>query len=163
MSTAPPPNFPSGIPISQQTFENWSQAIKVANLWTCVPASAADVVTVCNWAKGQGYQVRARGIMHTWSPITVTQDQQTVDPKVVLVDTTKSLTGMTLVPASGGQPARVKVGTGATMLAPSSSWRGTYAPWRLRFPPHPGAREPHGWGRARDRRPRHGHPHAAQR
>ena len=68
-----PSGFPAGIPVLQETFENWSQMITVPNVWTCVPATEADVVSVCNWAAGAGYTVRARGIMHTWSPLTVTQ------------------------------------------------------------------------------------------
>ncbi|MEY2931143.1 MAG: hypothetical protein RL033_1892, partial [Pseudomonadota bacterium] len=62
------PGFPPSIPISKQTFENWSQGIMVPNVWTAVPASYDDVAAICNWAAGAGYQVRPRGIMHNWSP-----------------------------------------------------------------------------------------------
>ena len=114
MSSAPP-GFPSGIPIQQETFENWSQGIKVKNLWTCTPQSEADVVTVCNWAAGAGYQVRPRAIMHNWSPLTVTEGQSPAN--VLLVDMTQKLNSViSVTPASAGQPAQVKVQTGATML-----------------------------------------------
>ena len=81
----------SGTPV------NWT--ITVPNLWTSAPQSGSDVVAVCNWAKQEGYQVRARGIMHTWSLLTVVGGTST-DPKLMLVDTAKYLTGMTFVPGS---------------------------------------------------------------
>lgn len=111
-----PPGFPGNIPISKETFENWSQGIKVRNLWTAVPASYDDVVAVCNWAVGAGYQVRPRGIMHNWSPLTVTEGES--NAKVVLLDMTQKLnTVLSVTPPTGNQPAQVKVQTGATMLA----------------------------------------------
>jgi hypothetical protein len=112
--SALPPNFPTDVEISQETFENWALAIKVPDLWTCAPNSEAQVVEVCNWAAQQGYTVRPRGIMHTWSPITVVENTP-ADPKILLVDTTKYLTEMTLIPATGSQPAMVQVQTGVTM------------------------------------------------
>lgn len=110
-----PPGFPSNIPISKETFENWSQGIKVPHLWTAVPQSYDDVAAVCNWAVGAGYQVRPRGIMHNWSPLTVTEDESPA--KVVLLDTTQKLNSiLSVTAATGSQPAQVKVQTGATML-----------------------------------------------
>src|SRR5215510_222880 len=110
-----PPGFPSHIPISQETFENWSQGLKVPNLWTAVPQSYDDVVAVCNWAVGAGYQVRPRGIMHTWSPLTVTEGESPA--RVVLLDTTQKLNNVLSVTGpSGNQPAQVKVQTGTTMF-----------------------------------------------
>src|SRR5205085_8223835 len=108
IKTSSPPGFPSNIPISRETFENWSQGIKVPNVWTAVPQSYDDVVAVCNWAVGAGYKVRARGIMHTWSPLTLTEGESTAN--VVLLDTTKYLKQvLSVTPASGNQPAQVKV------------------------------------------------------
>src|SRR2546423_7794953 len=115
MSNGAPPGFPINITISQETFENWSQGIKVPNLWTAEPQSYDDVVAVCNWAAGAGFQVRPRGIMHNWSPLTVTEDESPAN--VVLLDTTKYLKQvLSVTPASGNQPAQVKVQTGAVML-----------------------------------------------
>ncbi len=110
-----PSGWPSNIPIQQETFQNWSQGITVFNVWTCIPSSAADVVAVCNWAAGAGYQVRARGIMHTWSPLTLTAGESPAN--VVLVDTTKNLTKITVAPAAGSTPPQVYAQTGATMLS----------------------------------------------
>ncbi len=107
MSQTAPPNFPPNIEISQQTFKNWAWTINVANLWTCAPKTASDVAAVCNWAEQQGYQVRARGIGHSWSPITVTAGTPP-SAKVLLVDTTKYLTGLTFIPRSANRPAQVK-------------------------------------------------------
>jgi hypothetical protein len=117
MSTVTPPaGFPSGIQVFQETFENWAQMIEVPNLWTCVPDTEADVVRVCNWAAGAGFTVRARGKMHTWSPLTVTNGQSPAN--VMLVDMTKSLNKILgVTPAQGNQPASVLVQTGATMDA----------------------------------------------
>lgn len=114
-SVSTPTGFPSGIPVSQETFENWSQMINVPNVRTCVPQTEDDVVRVCNWAVGAGYAIRARGIMHTWSPLTVTQGESTSN--LMLIDTTQKLTGITVSAASGSQPPQVVVQTGATMDA----------------------------------------------
>jgi hypothetical protein len=113
--SATPPGWPGSIPIQQETFQNWAGDITVFNVWTCVPSSASDVVTVCNWAAGAGYQVRPRGIMHNWSPLTLVEGQPPTN--VVLVDTTKSLTKITVTPASGSTPPQVYAQTGATMLS----------------------------------------------
>ena len=109
-----PPNFPANIPVSQETFVNWDGTITVPEVWTCEPASPADVVTVCNWAVSAGYTMRARGIMHSWSPLTLVAGTPT-NPPVLLIDMTKNLTSLSFTPASGSQPAQVTVQLGATM------------------------------------------------
>src|SRR5580700_9298996 len=57
---APPPNFPTSIPIYQQAFQNWSGEIQISSLWTCAPQNPSDVLTVVNWAYSNGYQARPR-------------------------------------------------------------------------------------------------------
>jgi FAD/FMN-containing dehydrogenase len=116
MSGQPPNNFPSDVEIYQETFENWSLAIKVPNLWTCAPNSEAQVAKVCNWAAQEGYSVRPRGIMHTWSPLTVIEETPP-GAQILLVDTTKYLTEMAFIPATDSQPNMIQVQTGATMEA----------------------------------------------
>jgi FAD/FMN-containing dehydrogenase len=106
-----PPEFPSGIPLQQETYENWAGEIRVSRVWTCIPRSSDDVVTVVNWAHTHGYSVRPRGYRHTWSPLTVTGDASG-DDKVMLVDTTQNLTSMAIVSTD---PASVRVQTGASM------------------------------------------------
>jgi hypothetical protein len=111
-----PPGFPVNIPIRQEAFINWSKTIHTPPVWTCAPRSPDDVVSACNWAAKNGYQVRPRGIMHNWSPLSVTPGLPSYD-KLLLVDTTVSLNDITFLAASApGRPA-VKVGTGATMGA----------------------------------------------
>src|SRR3954453_17264187 len=113
--SAAPNGFPPGIPVSQETFENWALMIKVPNVWTCEPQSEDDVVRVCNWAVQAGFTVRARGIMHGWSPLTVTAGESTAN--LMLVDLTKKLNSIIEISAAGdGRPAQVTVQTGATMF-----------------------------------------------
>ena len=109
-----PPGWPSGIPVVQEQYQNWSRGITVPNVWTCTPATAADVVTVCNWAAGANFQIRPRGIMHGWSPLTVPNGEPVAN--VVLVDLTVNLNQvLAITPAANGQPAQVKVQTGMVM------------------------------------------------
>jgi Cholesterol oxidase, substrate-binding/FAD binding domain len=108
------PNFPSNIPVAQLPFVNWSLAIEADSVWTATPASAADIVTVCNWAKNNGYSVRATGVKHTWSPVTIPNDLPST-AKVLLVNTGK-LNNLSMEHTAAGQPAMVRAGTGATMI-----------------------------------------------
>lgn len=68
-----PAGFPKAIKLHSRTYRNWSQTIVVDPLWTCEPQNADEVVQVCNWAKAQTppWQVRAKGIRHGWSPLTI--------------------------------------------------------------------------------------------
>jgi FAD/FMN-containing dehydrogenase len=112
-SAARLPGFPAGVALRQERFENWAQAIDVDGVWTCAPATAAAVVDVVNWAWRHGYRVRARGARHNWSPLTLAAGTRR-SPRVLLVDTTKHLTGMRL---ARSRPAAVTAQTGATMEA----------------------------------------------
>lgn len=106
-----PPQFPPGIPLYRQAFENWARDIRVDDLWTCAPATPADVVTLANWAAAHRYTLRPRGMMHNWSPLTVVPGTPP-DARVVLVDTTQHLTAMRIESSS---PPAVTVQAGATM------------------------------------------------
>jgi FAD/FMN-containing dehydrogenase len=106
-----PPNFPSSIPLYQQAFQNWSGEIFLEAAWTCTPRSDADVVTLANWAYPVGYRVRARGMMHNWSPLAVPVDSSGAN--LVLADTTQFLTAVAVDPL--GSPATVTAQTGVTM------------------------------------------------
>jgi FAD/FMN-containing dehydrogenase len=105
----PPPNFPSGIELYKQGFENWSGEVVVEDLWTCSPAAAADVVGLANWALRNGWRLRPRGRMHTWAPLTVTTRSGCAE-QVVLVDLTRHFAAIETLDG-----ARVRVGTGATV------------------------------------------------
>jgi hypothetical protein len=114
MTTQAPSNFPPGVEIDQETFQNWALAITVPNLWTCYPNSEDQVVQVCHWAARQGYTIRPRGVMHGWSPTTVAADTPP-GAKILLVDLKKYMKTMTFIPATDSRPASVQVQTGATM------------------------------------------------
>ncbi|SDZ45717.1 FAD binding domain-containing protein [Micromonospora pattaloongensis] len=108
-----PPGFPGTVPLLRRVYENWSGETRVDPVWTCVPATPADVVTVANWARAHGYTLRAQGYRHGWSPLTVTPATSCAS-RVVLVDTTRHLTAMSMAP--GDAPA-VRVQSGAALEA----------------------------------------------
>lgn len=111
-STIPtPPNFPAGISLYQQTYQNWSQQATIDNVWTCSPQTDADVVTLANWAYQNGYTLRASGFSHNWSPL-VLPNGANVD-NVVLVSTTEYLTGISV--AAGTSPVTVTAQGGVSM------------------------------------------------
>ncbi len=112
MSTLPmPPHFPSSIALYQQAFQNWSGEIVLENAWTCAPESEAQVVSLANWAYPAAYQVRARGMMHNWSPLVIPVDSSGAN--LILADTTQHLTSVSIDPS--GSPATVTAQTGITM------------------------------------------------
>ena len=108
-----PPNFPAGISLYQQAFENWAKEIHVDGVWTCAPNTPDDVVTLANWAHANGYKLRPRGAMHGWMPLTIVPGSDI--SKVVLVDTTQHLTAVSV--SSASSPATVTAQAGATIEA----------------------------------------------
>ena len=108
----PPANFPAGIELYRQAYENWSLEIRVDDVWTCTPCNAQDVVTLANWAHANGWRLRPSGSKHGWSPFTVLPEQR-ADLKVLLVDTTKHLTAVEVGTRDGHHV--VTVGAGALM------------------------------------------------
>ena len=109
------PGFPANIPLNVLPYDNWDGAIRSSGMYTCAPQTCEDVATVCDWAHQYGYQIRPRGVMHGWSPLTLPTN---LDPAatVMLVDLTKSLFQATFLPSAGGLPNRVRVQCGKTML-----------------------------------------------
>lgn len=110
---APPPEFPAGIPLSQQAYANWSKEIILDQVWTATARNSDDVVTLANWAHRNGYTVRARGTMHGWSPLTVVPGAP-VD-RVLLVDTMVHLNSVDV--HSDGDRSLVTAGAGASIEA----------------------------------------------
>jgi hypothetical protein len=111
-STIPtPPNFPSGISLYQQTYQNWSEQATIENVWTCAPASDADVVTLANWAYQNSYRLRPSGMSHNWSPLVLPNGANVSN--VVLVSTTENLTGISI--NTSGSPVTVTAQGGVTM------------------------------------------------
>jgi FAD/FMN-containing dehydrogenase len=107
----PPPGFPPSIPLRRQAYRNWAGTVGADDVWTCAPRTAADVVTLTNWAWGHEYRLRAIGRKHNFSPLTVA-GHGCDEARVVLVDTTQYLTGMRLVTAPS---AAVAVEPGASL------------------------------------------------
>jgi FAD/FMN-containing dehydrogenase len=89
-----PPNFPSGISLYQQTYTNWAQEISVPNVWTCSPQTAADVVTLANWAVTNGFRLRPLGSAHGFAPTILSPGSDGAN--FVLVNTTEHLTSITV-------------------------------------------------------------------
>ena len=107
----PPPNFPAGLSLYQQTYQNWSEQATIEDVWTCAPASDADVVTLANWAWQNGYTLRASGFSHNWSPLVLPDGADVAS--VVLVSTTEHLTGITV--STSTSPATVTAQGGVSM------------------------------------------------
>jgi FAD/FMN-containing dehydrogenase len=108
-----PPSFPAGITLYQQAYINWARDISVDPMWICAPTSPAQIVTVCNWARAQGWKVRAMGSMHNWSPLAI--QKGAVCPSVILVDTKQFLTAMSVNTSS--TPKTITAQTGVKMEA----------------------------------------------
>ncbi len=106
-----PTDFPAGIALYKQAFQNWSGEIAVSNVWTAAPATPAAVVAIVNWARANNYRIRPRGYMHNWSPLAI--DANSAAQKVVLLDMTQSLTAVWVDASS--RPARVTAQTGVSM------------------------------------------------
>ncbi len=106
-TSAAPPNFPPSISLYQQGYSNWAGMTVIDNLWTCAPATPADVVTLANWAQANGWRLRAKGMSHNWSPILLPQGNSGAG--YLLVDTTQHLTSCSVSAGS------VTTQTGTTM------------------------------------------------
>ncbi|MGW3031623.1 cholesterol oxidase substrate-binding domain-containing protein [Streptomyces sp. NPDC001178] len=105
------PDFPADVALYRSAYRNWVGEITADGLWACAPAGADQVAEVVNWAWRHGWRVRARGSAHGWSPLTITEGTGS-DAPVLLVDTARHLTGLTLESATA-----VRAGTGVTMEA----------------------------------------------
>jgi FAD/FMN-containing dehydrogenase len=119
VTAAPPPNFPASIAVYQQAYQNWAGMIVIDDVWTCAPASAADVVTLANWAHSNGYRLRPKGMSHNWSPILLPAGN--IGAGYVLVDTTQHLTSVSI---AAGAPATVTAQAGVTMDALTAALAG---------------------------------------
>nr|WP_248297310.1 cholesterol oxidase substrate-binding domain-containing protein [Streptomyces sp. S1D4-11] len=107
------PGFPEGVDVYRSAYRNWVGEITATGLWACAPADQDQVVAVVNWARKQGWSVRARGSSHGWSPLTIASGTEGGAP-VLLVDTARHLTGLSLESTA---PAAVRAGAGVTLEA----------------------------------------------
>ncbi|MCF2531105.1 cholesterol oxidase substrate-binding domain-containing protein [Yinghuangia soli] len=106
-----PPGLPSGVTAYLQGYRNWSGETRVDDVWTCAPATPEQVVALANWARAQGWKLRAKGFSHNWSPLLI---QQGAPTNILLLDTTQHLKA---VAVSAGNPASVTAQTGVSMMA----------------------------------------------
>lgn len=106
-----PTQFPSQIEITKSSFENWSGEIYFSSIWLCYPKSADEIVIIANWAKDNGYKVRARGKMHNWSPLAIGPKQS--PKKILFVDLTKYLKNAVVDKQT--TPQTITAQTGITM------------------------------------------------
>ena len=86
------PVLPGGMTPWLAQFSNWAGDIVTDQLWTVSPTSASQVAALATWAYRNGWRIRPRGHMHNWSPISVA-GTETSSTKVLMVDTTKGMTG----------------------------------------------------------------------
>ncbi|MFD0272963.1 cholesterol oxidase substrate-binding domain-containing protein [Kitasatospora sp. NPDC127111] len=110
-ATPVPPGLPAGTELYQRVYQNWSGEVRADQLWTCAPRTPEEVPLLADWARANGWRLRAQGYRHTWAPLTVA-DGTPEAARVVLLDTTRHLTAIT-----ADSPTTVRVQTGATMDA----------------------------------------------
>ncbi|MDR3669868.1 MAG: cholesterol oxidase substrate-binding domain-containing protein [Holophaga sp.] len=106
-----PPQFPDGIALYQQAYQNWSGEICIPDVWTAAPRSPEELVAIANWAHGQGWRVRPKGRSHGWSPLLLPGEASGAG--CLLVDTTQYLTRVAI--DRDGVPATVTAQTGVAM------------------------------------------------
>ncbi|GLW71414.1 hypothetical protein Kpho02_37130 [Kitasatospora phosalacinea] len=109
------PVLPGGLVPYQQVYENWAGEIRTSPLWVCAPDSPQQVADLADWAAANGWRLRAQGQRHGWAPFTVAAGTP-ADTRVLLVDTTRSLTALSLASGFGGAGGRaVRAQTGASL------------------------------------------------
>ncbi|MFJ3790038.1 cholesterol oxidase substrate-binding domain-containing protein [Kitasatospora sp. NPDC090091] len=104
-----PPGLPADTELYRCVYQNWSGEVRTDQLWTCAPRTPEEVPRLADWARANGWRLRAQGHRHTWAPLTVA-DATPESARVLLLDTTRHLTAIT-----ADSPNTVRVQTGATM------------------------------------------------
>jgi hypothetical protein len=56
-------------------FENWGRNIETNSILTFIPKTKGGLCNIVKWSKSKGLKVRASGFRHSWSNITVNDDQ----------------------------------------------------------------------------------------
>ncbi|GAA2111420.1 cholesterol oxidase substrate-binding domain-containing protein [Streptomyces synnematoformans] len=110
------PQLPGGLVPYRSPYVNWAGEITHHGLWACAPRTGQEVADLANWAHASGWRLRARGMSHTWSPLTITQATAS-DARVLLLDTTGHLTRMELAEPPPGAPGAVRAQTGVLLEA----------------------------------------------
>lgn len=119
----------SGMKYRKTPFENWGLTVKTNNLLTFVPTTKIGLCNLVKWAKTKNLKVRAAGYRHSWSDITVNNDQVLVSmlpiPKAenipslaTEIDENNELQGVTLledtITEDGVEKRLCKIGAATT-------------------------------------------------
>ncbi len=96
---SPAPVLPAGMTPWLEVFVNWSGETRTSPLWTVAPTSADQVAELARWASSNDWRLRARGYQHNWSPLSV-ESGSTQESRVLMVDTVKHLTAITVDPTA---------------------------------------------------------------
>ncbi|MGW2396041.1 cholesterol oxidase substrate-binding domain-containing protein [Kitasatospora sp. NPDC001664] len=111
---AAPAGLPGGLVPYQRVFENWAGEVRTDPLWVCEPTTPEQVAELADWARAAGWRLRPQGHRHGWAPLTVAPGTPST-ARVLLVDTTRHLTAVTLTGATVAGAPTVRVQTGAAM------------------------------------------------
>ena len=103
-------DVPPDVETYVQVYQNWSGEIRADAVTTCAPRSVEQVVAVVGWARVRGLRVRAVGMRHGWSPLTITDG---AGADCVLVDLTRYLDGVEV--GADEQGALVTAQAGVTL------------------------------------------------
>ncbi len=114
-ASAAPPELPGGLVPYRSPYLNWAGEIAHEGLWACAPRTGQDVADLATWAHAEGWRLRARGMAHTWSPLTITQDTAP-DARVLLLDTTEQLTHVEPAEPPPGAPGAVRAQAGVLLV-----------------------------------------------
>lgn len=109
-----PAGLPAGLVPYQRVYENWAGEVRTDPLWVCAPTDPHQVADLADWARAAGWRLRPQGYRHGWAPLTVAPGTPAT-AQVLLVDTTRSLTAITLTGSSAAGAPTVRVQTGASM------------------------------------------------
>ncbi|MEO3752525.1 cholesterol oxidase substrate-binding domain-containing protein [Streptomyces sp. B6B3] len=110
-----PPELPGGLVPYRSPYRNWAGEIVHEGLWACAPRTGQDVADLATWAHAAGWRLRARGMAHTWSPLTITPDTAP-DARVLLLDTTAHLARVEPAEPPAGAPGAVRAQAGVLLV-----------------------------------------------
>ncbi|HTJ70175.1 MAG TPA: cholesterol oxidase substrate-binding domain-containing protein [Actinospica sp.] len=106
-------DVPPDVDCYTQAYRNWSGEIRADDVLTCSPRSVQQFVAVVNWARERGKRVRAAGMRHGWSPLTITNGG---GRDSVLIDLTEHLAGVAVSADAHGPIVTAQTGVAMTAL-----------------------------------------------
>jgi hypothetical protein len=116
--TEVPETFPKEVTVARKFYCNWANATLANHVLTAEPKNEEEVLLAVNWAADNGWTVRAVGIKHNWSPITIVD--QGADKnlnKVLLITLMPHMNKVLEVkPAEGDHPAFARVQLGINQI-----------------------------------------------